>query len=399
MKSRINSITLYICLLLIIWLSIPASLNIKYSLIYGAVQLRLNILLTMGTLPVLIYILIKGNPKFNVGDALYLAYVGIGFFVSVYNILVNDKNLALFLESMTLVLVPFFVFKLSEIISEEDLDVVVNTFLCLCLCIAIQVFVFGFVFNIVSWGEGTSDRAFTTVGNPTTGALFLFVGFAVMLAKFKYHKSKFFLIGSVVLFFAIMQLLTRSAILLTIIYTMIYFYRSEIRLYKKILLVVCIVCALFCCFDYGLLDKIFERFFTDNSYESNEMRVVLAQQGIRQFFSSPFLGTGFGISLGSISTIDLHSYTLNPHNQFIAMLIESGVIGVVVFLMFLFVYTIRSKKSLFTTLVFLVFFVGSLFEVTFTKDIRVVMIFWMPMLCMANAERYLRYLSNKNKRG
>jgi hypothetical protein len=197
-----------------------------------------------------------------------------------------------------------------------------------------------YVVNGVQRAEGINSM----VGGPNelAGLLLALLPFLVALVRcVNKFILKFFLIacGGLTLF---VLLLTGARISLFALIAMVLFY--VLRSKRKILsLTICVAVALTLWF--SLPQEYQRRYLTVKSYaeggkldDSNELRLAIWNAGWRMFLDHPILGVGagqFATAYGTQYSGQRHHAWMQPHNLFLQIVCELGVVGFAVFLLFI----------------------------------------------------------------
>ncbi len=164
-----------------------------------------------------------------------------------------------------------------------------------------------------------------------------------------YKRSTFWLIYKTIIIIAILLLAPRGPLLLLCLFTIIYYFINGKLRFKWHLGLYAVVTLIFVIY-YGeeLTGRLFERFsgiFDSNSsaFSSVGSRIELLNAAVDYFKESPIVGIGYG-SFGFEFTGQ--EDRIAPHNILLEIAAETGVIGVVLFFIFLFgvyFYTIGKK--------------------------------------------------------
>lgn len=150
---------------------------------------------------------------------------------------------------------------------------------------------------------------------------------------------------------------TSSATFISVILGLILVYSSDDKgMNLKLLL---ISMALFSCLWYVGEDAIFNFIFqgkSETDIETGTGRTYVIEAALRSWKDSPILGHGYIIGERSLILYGLGFKALTTHNTFLAILVDTGIVGMIVFLNFLchWIYTLieRSKDNIIAVILF-----------------------------------------------
>ncbi len=180
---------------------------------------------------------------------------------------------------------------------------------------------------------------------------FISVAFILLLN----HKSKFSILLKIVIFYFLIILGGRGPLLALILIVMVNFYLNTNTLskYVKYIFLFLFAVLLYIYFDLTFIDfdrlNIFQNYGSDTATAE---RVEYIGKCISSFFENPIFGRGIGSTGIIISGSDIVLY---PHNLFIEILAEFGLIGFILFttVFFFFLYVLFIKKVPLTQLSFI----------------------------------------------
>ncbi|WP_133531319.1 O-antigen ligase family protein [Halanaerobium saccharolyticum] len=272
--------------------------------------------------------------------------------------------------------------------------------------IAIQVFLFSFFYKIfgqmLGWSFNNLNlyhgvlRTRTTVGSSTVSGVFLFIIFGLVLIEIECGNNSFFnKVSSFLLGASIFLTFTRSAISAFLFFVFFYLLiklKSNPKQFYKFLVIIIIIITIIAIVYPEIFINNYERFFTKKSQSSNNKRLELFYNTLDKSKDYFLFGTGIGLGYYRISDINNNiTYKLtNPHNQHAALLLETGIVGYLLFLIFVFTIFITYRKLiinnkryklLFLLIFILVFWVGQ-FETFITSDLRTSFFIWLPILIL-----------------
>jgi O-antigen ligase len=323
---------------------------------------------------------------------LFLFFATIGGLISAL-ILQNDVAIFSVVESIIVLSLPFLLYlRISNITNKSLNKDYYFGIVFIGLLVAVQVFFNSIFGNLMGWNVQL-ERASTTVGGATTTALVLYSIMTISLYQALKTNKLFFKISTLFLILAVLFTETRSAILLMVVLSMSYALNLRKKHLWKYMALFVITLALIYFVNPEPFETIYARFFTNKSSASNEARLFLAKSALLEFMKNPIIGTGLG--LGIIRLVDVNSLSTqlsNPHNQHIALLLETGIIGYTLFILFITttigrtISSIGRKKIVLRSLIVLVVF-GFMFEVLLSVDIRASMSFWILITSLSIQER------------
>jgi O-antigen ligase len=109
----------------------------------------------------------------------------------------------------------------------------------------------------------------------------------------------------------------------------------------------------------GLISRVLGIQAAIETHSSSAIRLVMWSDGWQQFLSSPIFG----------SSLQLETFQFHPHNIFIEILLSTGVVGLILFLGFLFFVSIsavrivrKKPESSWVVVIFLVGFANNMFS-------------------------------------
>lgn len=391
-----NKIRLYLYLLgIYVLLLMPNSISTKYSILLGNRQIRLNILI------LLLILFIDKFQEFNkikllrIDELFYSFFLIFAIISALINTLFMQDNLAIFsvIDGIIVLLVPFIYYiKIINIVNKNLVEDYFYGIVILGILISIQVFFNSYFAKIMIW-EVQFDRAVTTVGAATTTALVLYSIFTISIYQMLKTNKFFFKISSFILILAILFTETRSAIILMFLLLTSYFFNFDFLIKKKLwkfTLFLILILILVYFINPRILNSIFDRFFTNKSISSNELRVLYAKNALLEIKKHLIIGTGVGLGIIRYNDVNvLASQLINPHNQHLSFLLEMGIIGYVLFILFVTTTIIKAKKkyisgkNIILRAFVLLVFLGFMFETVLNIDMRSSMSFWILITSLA----------------
>jgi O-antigen ligase len=218
-------------------------------------------------------------------------------------------------------------------------------------------------------------RSYATFSHPNVLAGFLVISILfLLLLSFKEKRLRIFVIlGGVIGTAALLITLSRSAILLWLVYLIILFGLSQVEKYKKrnfnslqVILTALIILGIIAIIIVQN-NFIVQRFLTTSlSDESLVQRQELATQSLNMFWKSPIFGVGINNFFNNlkIGISEQNNFLIQPvHNIFLLILSETGIVGLL-FAIYVFIKGIvlaaRNKQNgkYFLLLIFAVIILG-----------------------------------------
>lgn len=422
---------IYIVFLLISIHNVLKAIKYKRSTLYKEVALEMilfscilpnnEIIIIVSFICMIIYIIgfsvHSKNKKFNIGLIVLISYL-------IINYIINDVsfiNAILFIMfNFTMV---FYYFFLKNIISSEVLSLriikYIKEILIIELVANLSILVFNLKevmkFNDLDWSTGT----FGMFQQNILMNVCVFIG--IILAKeYYYSKKKEYLKGVIISGVLAMSTGTvANSIILFSVVILIFIFSRYIKLKNKIstLTIVIVVIGLFIVFNpswvtkdiLALKDKDYlnERIEKIESYKQvfveipeSDIKFLVFGNGMGQFSSRAALtATGEYIEFyNKISSPSISDYTYTyiypkmlhftgkgivaaPYSSIISIQSELGIVGLVVFLAFIF--RLILKKDVFSKIAIL-YFVGILFIDNYLEFSKVVLFFWIAYFYRLN---------------
>lgn len=266
----------------------------------------------------------------------------------------------------------------------------VEFFICSYLISAVIICLFIIIFRYDYYGSGAERFTIRVAGNPAIDPNYLggylvvpfIIAYGKLLKKFSY-KDTFFL---VLLGIGMLSTSSRgalvSAILGAFITTFLYFKESkEIRKIKTIALVIVIACIVVIHFvPSNSLIRLFETSYLDGS---NSKRIQDWLAGLETVYQRPLFGYGPRGEMGIIQ--EILGVSRIAHNTYIAMLMQFGVVGVSLLIVYV-IYMLRKSKNN-------CILVGSLIAtmaVCFFVSAQVAVFLWIPFMLASVVSNYER---------
>jgi O-antigen ligase len=236
---------------------------------------------------------------------------------------------------------PFFILRSKERINDFVILFHGVTFLA-----ALIIFVFYIIYgDIFAVFYGNIPAEESTIPNYLALGVFLASGFILAIQK----TGKVWLTYKTIIIIAIILLAPRGPLLtLTLFILMYYITNGRVKIKWNMIVYGLIATVLVLYFIEGLTDRLFSRFsdITDTSssaFSSVGSRIELSNSAIDYFIDSPFYGIGYG-SFGNRFTG--YEDRIEPHNFYLEIAAETGIIGILLFLLFIIsVYYFSFRKK------------------------------------------------------
>lgn len=398
---RISKIEVYIHLLCIALLALmPVSIYTRYAITIGTVKIWINVLILY------IFLIVTTFFHFKMGDnqkkikgyeLIYILFCTSAFVIGLLKSLYIGGT-SMVVEAFMVLFIPFIVYK--RISQYQHYESIVSKGIVLIgdlvsLEVLLYIFANNFISRFMGWSSISSDgsliRPPTTLGGATTTAIYIFCIFAISFTKSMGANNKklkiYYYSSSFIQLLSILLLLTRSAILLVGLFLLYVLFTKSFKNKNRSKLIVAIV--IFCVAVYFVYPQIYSEIFYrfTSGEDSNLGRKNLLNGGINAFKQNPIFGTGIGLGIIRLVNIEtVESQIINPHNQHIGLIVETGIFGYIMFFVFsisaLVYYCKKIKKSSVKYILFayaIVFFVGFCFEQFTLVDIRYGIITWLML--------------------
>lgn len=211
------------------------------------------------------------------------------------------------------------------------------------------------IFSFTHYGDLVSNF-YTTSGGyvdrlrwKDSNYISFFIGLIFLLSLFllkRSNKSKknFYIASIIIIAVAICLLISRGTILFLII-ALAYYFRKDIfklSVIKYFILIFLIICI---SYQFGFLDSIIYR-FTSDDLTTGSGRTDIWRQGIVTFFNKDLLTIIFGAGAEqSVNMAVLNNINWSPHNNYLEVLFDYGILGVLVFVSLLMSLFFTSKTN------------------------------------------------------
>jgi O-antigen ligase len=256
-----------------------------------------------------------------------------------------------------------FTFPITSIkIQDSNKIIRVLTVFALLVLLFLSFLLYNDLFNLVKMSdEDQLNLFFTTLPTYLDFGAFIAISFILLIN----NNSIFSIIFKLIIFYFLIILGGRGPLLTLIFIVFINFLFNNRKLvtvgYFKYLLFLVVGVALYIYFDLTFID--FERLNVFKNYGDDESvsgRFVFVQRCLEGFMDKPILGNGIGSTGVLISGQDIVLY---PHNLFVEVLSEFGLIGfflyLSIFLFFLWIVIIKKVSAEYLPFLFIVLYLFS----------------------------------------
>lgn len=372
-----------ICVILILLTALSTKFNLNFSINISNTIFRFNILSTLFLCVLLILLSLNGARKKKF-DYLYLLFILYCFINTLLHLFDTNVTFASGLEAILTLTLPFIVVRSYATIEKNTLrERVIKVIKILGYYIAVQVFFSSLIGSNRGWVDTDYSRTSTTIGESNCTAYFLVCICLLSMLCFIRERRKIDLFQLIVTSIAVLMSLCRGAIgCLVMMYAVTALFCDVKGRLKVIVLFLTVGIAVFIMKPDILMD-VYLRIFSNQSMESNSIRQVVRQNALAHFKEHPLLGSGNGLLIGRLSRVNYYlSDIANPHNQWVALLAETGIIGTSLFALsqvsYLFDNYGNNRYTKIASLTFLIYLLaGFQFETLYTGDIRASLCFWI----------------------
>ncbi|MBR4237553.1 O-antigen ligase family protein [bacterium] len=389
-KDRIKFLLL--CFVYICWTCIPNSINVRYSIELGNARFQLSIIVGAIILLVIIPLVNRRLFKDRRLSILLVLFCFFSFLTSLAKLKGNsDLSLWETIDELLVFVLPIlFVKSVLSIQNERYKQLFMYAMIVVGAVVAMQVFMLSLFGKWLGWQNSiVESRGFTTIGAATASADFVFMSFVVCYITAMKTKRKILFLFLALFLLSMIVMQTRSAILLTALFLIYAILKEKLSTKLKLIILGAVILIGIAVLYPSFLSNFISRVFVSNSdtFYSGIERKRLATVGLNVFFDNPLFGGGGGLILYRISRITYAPYYIgNSHNQWVALLAEHGIIGVVLFLLIVFTFLRKTEWNKYSKLavaaVLLMLLLGFFFETFITTDIRMTTTFWGLVLCM-----------------
>lgn len=373
-----------ICIILALWIAVPTSVNVNFAIVLSNTTFRLNIWLSIILILILLPLIYDGKikKKFDKLYILFLVYCSVN---TGFHLLLADIGLFTGIDAILTITLPYILVKgFSSIKKQQNKKIIINFVKLLGIYIVLQVFFTSVIARLRRWDSSViSDRASTTLGESNCTAYFLVAICALLIALYIKKSSKIDLVQLLFTILAVLLSQSRGAIGCLIVIFAIALLMSNIKNKFKIVVFGIIGLVGIYVWKPDIYINLYLRIFTDQSKDSNLSRVLYLDNALDTFFKQPFTGYGNGLLIYRLSRVERYLTDIpNPHNQWGALLAETGLVGIILFVASQFSY-IKHRvnkgwecKFLSFSLAFYIV-VGFMFETMYTNEIRTSICFWL----------------------
>lgn len=356
-------------------------------------ELFLNDIIIYSFYTLIVFLLIFKLYMKKIKISIYIYYI---LFMSIYNImimvLINSSINSFILAEYQFILIPLItILSLKNVrIYQVNLTKLILPYLSICLIIFyyrafIDYSFFGLVdlYNFDSWSNlytfGGSNYRPSNLNSPIIFSIELVVYLAIILYEQGFKKiTKYLFLLSIV---PLILMRSRSSIVI-LIFTLIVILlkKKNVKYFFPVGIGCVIICSLFG--NYIGLEEIFK--FANSSYVG---RFNSALTSIESFFDLDLIKILFGNGVGSANYngINSNGFLFYTENYFVAKLIDTGLIGLMIFLVIIILCLLKTKNVQLKTIFFGLLLVNLIASSMSGYVIKV--LFWIIV--------YLLWYSNK----
>ena len=381
-SERVKSII--VCTILALWIAIPTGINLKFAIVLSNTVFRMNTWVSLILCVILVPLITDGKVKKNF-DKLYLLFLLYCCINTIFKLFSVEKSLSVAVDAILILTLPYILVKaFSSIKIPLYKDYVINFIKLLGGYIVLQVFLSSLIAEIRDWDSSAiSDRASSTLGESNCTAYFL-VGICLLLLTLYIKKRRSMdLVQLLVTVVAILLSQSRGALGCLIIIFATAFVMSNVKIKSKMIILIIAGLVGIYFWNPDIYANLYMRIFTEQSQGSNLSRIQYLSHALNAFVEKPILGYGNGLLIYRLSRSERYLTDIpNPHNQWVALLVETGAVGVLLFVMSQVSYIKRGVRkgweSRFTSVsLFFYIIIGFMFETLYTGDIRTSLCFWL----------------------
>lgn len=222
---------------------------------------------------------------------------------------------------------------------------------------------------------------------------FMLPGCYIAFRRVTFEKSKKKFLNILCIFSALASVLileTRASFLTIIIVLGIsafeYFYEEGMSIQKIIILILTIISAALI-IAWIISMPAFSRLTSIDSYEDN-IRLIIWKEALKGFNANPLFGSG----LGSASYYAVIATNYQSHNNYLDILCDFGIVGLLLFLSIIILLLRVPKKY---KLYMVSYMISFLLPLAFINGFQT-LVFWVPMLLLVHENVILRSLKEEN---
>lgn len=276
----------------------------------------------------------KNNLLYIIPMIILMAYMG--FIDVLYNGELGKYAINIFL---VVLFIPF-------VQTKKDFHLLSASLLSVCCLLAIYYIVMFDQF-LITW-NASENLERSGWSDPNYFATLLDIGFFISIVYlFDYIKGDFFIFNKylltfvcIVIFLAVVMTASRAGFLSYIILLVILLLSTRIKWYGYVMICATALLVFYYMYTEGVFDLLLYRLLEDESIETGGSRITIWNSALANYNCQPFYKQFFGggywhrISLGSGEDM---------HNEFLGILMDYGLIGIILFICYLF--TMLSFKT------------------------------------------------------
>lgn len=328
---------------------LPSRLGVRYSFQIPGIEIRANEWAFILLLTCSLFISKRVNKRNHIHtyEAIFILFIMYVLLSAAILVIAGSMSWSNLYYAVSYNLIPFIFFRRLKNVEQRKILLIINT---LGLILIFQVFMMTFfyesLFEIAGWDLNIFElsnnllRARTTFGAATISAFFFFICIAINISDLlkEWKLSKLFFV--ILYLISILLLQTRSviiAMLVISVYISMMLLKLNIRKFFQSTMLIIFILLIVLLISPNVYYNLFERFFTERAYESNIKRLNYISESMAYFSDYPILGSGFGFAFTRISDTHLTKEKkpiTAPHNQHLAYLVETGLIGYLIIILF-----------------------------------------------------------------
>ena len=279
----------------------------------------------------------------NIYDYIYLIFL-LG--IAVFGLIIHIATIT---DTGFIASIIFALLLLRCIVSYSKEDSRLFVFYIALVTVISVIFSFTHYGDLVSGFYTTSGGYVDRLKWKDSNYISFFVGLIFLLSLFlakrsSKRKKMFYTTSVVITSVAICLLISRGTILFLAV-ALVYYFRKDvfkwsfIKYYLLIFLIICIS------YQFGFLDNIIYR-FTSDDLTTGSGRTNIWREGIATFSDKDLLTIIFGAGAGqSTNMVVFNDVNWSPHNNYLEMLFDYGILGVLIFVFWLMSLFFTSKTN------------------------------------------------------
>lgn len=285
-------------------------------------------------------------------------------------------------DSITFLLFTlFFIFSTAIKYNKRELRLIFTFYKLTAVLVSINI-IYNYINNI-SYGWQRYSMSFMGVArDPNYASVFLPLAIILIVLQILYVKDISMkrkilsFISLAVITFAIFLTGSRATFLVLLlgVILVLFYYITQVRKLKMTftLLVAVIMLTLGWSFiESQVPESTISRLTSFETY-TGDVRVILTKQSMQLFYNSPILGAGINSTASYLFSIGY----FHSHNMYVDILTSQGLIGLMLFALFVFRGILLPKRNRFNMFVFSILLFGPLFFINAFNTAS----FWLPVI-------------------